>query len=86
MAIRRRQRISQENRERLVRVFNDPEQDYLAVADTLGILPSTARGIIKRCLDENRIEKLPRGERNNLKVDDDMRQCIEDIINENPML
>ena len=57
MAIRRRQRISQENRERLVRAFNDPEQDYLAVADTLGIHPSTARGIIKRYLDENRIEE-----------------------------
>ena len=31
----RRQRIDQENRERLARAFNEPEQDYLSVADTL---------------------------------------------------
>ena len=86
MAIGRRQRISEENRRRLVRAFDDPEQDYFAVADTLGIHPSTARGIIKRYLDEHRIEELPRGGRNNVKVDNDMRQCIEEIINENPML
>ena len=61
MAIRRRQRISEENRRRLVRAFDHPEQDYLAVADTLGIHPSTARGIIKRYLDEHGIEELPRG-------------------------
>ena len=35
MAIRRRQRISQENLERLVRAFNDPGQDYLAVEGIL---------------------------------------------------
>ena len=56
MAIQSRQRISEETCQCLVRAFNDPEQDYLAVADTLGIHPSMARGIIKRYLDEHRIE------------------------------
>ena len=84
-AVRRRQRISQENRERLVRAFNDPEQDYLNIADTLGIHPSTARGIIRRYLEHDRIEELPRGGRNNTKVDREMRLCIEEIINENAM-
>ena len=27
----------------------DADQDYLAMADTLGIILSTARGIIRRC-------------------------------------
>ena len=46
-ATRRRQRVSLENRERLIRAFNHPVQDYLSVADTLGINRSTARGIVR---------------------------------------
>ena len=34
MAVRRRQKISHEKRQLLVRAFDDPEQDYLTVADT----------------------------------------------------
>lgn len=82
---RRRQRITLENRERLVRAFNDPQQDYLNIAETLGIHPSTARGIVRRYLEHDRIEELPRGGRNNTKVDREMTLCIEAIINENPM-
>ena len=50
---RRRQRISQEDRERLVRAFEEPYQDYLTVADTLGVNRSTARGIITTYIREN---------------------------------
>ena len=46
----RRQRVSLENRECLIRAFNDPAQDYLSVADTIGVNRSTARGIVKRHL------------------------------------
>ena len=49
-ARRRRQPVSLENRECLIRAFNDPVQDYLSVADTLGINCSTARGIVRRHL------------------------------------
>ena len=41
----RRNRISLEHRERIVRGFEDEEEDYLVVADTLGVNRSTARGI-----------------------------------------
>ena len=34
---RRRNRIPNETRERIDRAFEDPSDDYLAVADTLGV-------------------------------------------------
>ena len=86
MAVRRRQKISDKNRQLLIRAFDDPEQDYLTIADTLGVNRSSAWGIVKRYLVEGRVEELPRGGRNNLKVDDEMKQCVEAIVNENPVL
>ena len=53
----RRQRISQENRERLAIAFDEQKQDYLSVADTLGISSSTARGIVRRYLEEGRMNE-----------------------------
>ena len=44
----RRNRIPFEHRERLVRAFEDVNEDYLVVSDTLGINRSTARGIVSR--------------------------------------
>ena len=82
----RRQRISQENRERLVRAFDEPEQDYLSVADTLGINRSTARGIVRRYLEEGRVNERARGGRNHVKVDEEMKRCIAAILDENPVL
>ena len=82
----RRQRISQENRERLVRAFDEPEQDYLSLADTLGINRSTARGIVRRYLEEGRVNERARGGRNHVKVDEEMRRCIAAILDENLVL
>ena len=82
----RRCRIAQEDRERIVRAFEEPEQDYLVVADTLGVNRSTARGIVARFIRENRVDERPRGGRNNVKVNEEMRQCLEAILKENPML
>ena len=82
----RRRRIAQEDRERIVRAFEEPEQDYLVVADTLGVNRSTARGIVARFIRENRVDERPRGVRNNVKVNEEMRQCLEAILEENPML
>ena len=57
MAERVRNRSGQEDKERLVRAYQSPEQDYLAMADNLGIYRSTARGIIARYLLENRVDE-----------------------------
>ena len=83
----RRRRIEQEDRtERIVRAFEEPEQDYLVVADTLGVNRSTARGIVARFIRESRVDERPRGVRNNVKVNAEMRQCLEAIFEESPML
>ena len=79
----RRNRIPIGHRERIVRDFEDEAEDYLLVADTLEVNCSRARGIVARYIREGRIRERPRGGRNNLLVDDEMRQCLEDIINEN---
>ena len=80
----RRNRIPIEHRERIVRAFENEAEDYLLVADTLGVNRSTARGIAARYIRAGRrIRERPRGGRNNVLVDDEMRQCLEDIINEN---
>ena len=71
---RRRQKISQEDKERLIRSFEEPDQDYLTVADTLGVNRSTARAIIARYIRENRTAERPRGGRNNVKVNVEMKQ------------
>ena len=82
----RRNRIPLEHRERIVRTFEDEQEDYLLVADTLGVNRSTARGIVARYITEGRIRERPRGGRNNVRVDDEMRDCLEQIINENCLL
>ena len=82
----RRNRIPIEHRERILHAFEDEAEDYLLVADTLGVNRSTARGIVARYIKEEHIRERPRGSRNNVLVDDQMKQCLEDIINENCVL
>ena len=43
------------------------------MADTLGVNRSAARGIVARYIREGRIRERPRGGRNNVLVDDEMR-------------
>ena len=82
MAQRQRNIVSQEDKERLVRAFEEQDQDYLALADTLAINRSTARSIIARYLREGRIEEQPRGGRRNVRFDADMTRCIQRIVDE----
>ena len=82
----RRNRIPFEHRERLVRAFEDVNEDYLIVADTLGINRSTARSIVSRYVREGRIAKRPRGGPNHVRVDNEMRDCLNEILNENCLL
>ena len=84
----RKRRISLEHCERLVRAFEDCDEheDYLAVADTIGVNRSTARGIVARYVREGRIVHRPRGGQNNVRVDEEMKECFSDIVNENCIL
>ena len=82
----RRNRIPFEHRERLVRAFEDVNEDYLIVADTLGINRSTARSIVSRYVREGRIAERPRGGPNHVRVDNEMRDCLNEILNENCLL
>ena len=81
-----RNRISLEQRERIVRAFEDVHEDYLAIAETIEVNRSTARGIVSRYVREGRIAERPRGGANHVRVDDAMRDCLDDIINENCLI
>ena len=78
-----RNRIPIEHGGQIVRAFEDETEDYLLVADTLGVNCSMAREIVTQYIREGRIRERPRGGRNNVLVDVEMRQRLEDIINEN---
>ncbi|XP_067039961.1 uncharacterized protein [Acropora muricata] len=70
----------------IVRAFEDVHEDYLAIAKTIGVNRSTARDIVSRYIREGRIAEGPRGGANHVRVDDAMRDCLDDIINENCLL
>ena len=69
-------RVPFDNRERIVRAFEDEGEDYLMVANTLGVNQSTARGMVARYIREERIHERPWRGRNNKWVDDEMQDCI----------
>ena len=79
----RRSRISLEHRQCIVRAFKAETEDYLHVADTLGVNRSMARGIVARYIKKGRIVELHKGGRNNECVDDEMLECLETVVNEN---
>lgn len=82
----RRNRIPFEHRERLIKAFEDVNEDYLIVADTLGINRSTARGIVSRYVREGRIAERPSGGPSHVRVDSEMRDNLNEILNENFLL
>ena len=67
--IKRRNRIRLKHLQRLVRAFENPHEDFLTVADALGINRSTARNIEARYVREGRVEEIPRGGSNNVQID-----------------
>ena len=85
---RRRRCIPSETptRQRHVEAFEDACEDYLVVGVTLGVNRSTSRSIIATFLKDCRMEERPRGGSNNVKVDEEMRQCLNEIIDENFLL
>ena len=81
-----RNRILLEQRERIIRAFEDVHEDYLMVADTTGVNKSTARSIVTRHVREGRIAERLRGGPKHVRVDNEMRDCLDDILNENCLL
>ena len=81
-----RNRIVLEQQQRITEAFEDVSEDYLTVAATIGVNLSMARSIFARYLREGRIAERPRGGENHVRVDDEMRNCLNDIINENCQL
>ena len=75
-----------EQRERIIRAFEDTNEDYLMVADTIGVNRSTARSIVARYIHEGQIAERPRGGANNVHVDNEIKDCLNDILNNNGML
>ena len=53
----------------------------MAIAETIGVNRSTARGIVSRYVREGRIAERPRGGANHVRVD-----CLDDIIKANCLL
>lgn len=81
-----RQVISAEDKKRLVRAYLNLE-DYLVLADQLGIKRASARSIVSRAMkseDPENIEEKRRGGRHHVKVTEEMREVIADIIGRNP--
>ena len=82
-----RNRILLEQRQRIIQAFEGVSEDYLTVAATIRVNRSTARSIVARYLREGRIAERPRGgAANNDRVDDEMKDYLNDIINENCLL
>jgi len=79
-------RISNVDRSRLVEAFEGNNQDYLELADNLGINRSTARSIVATFIRSGRRDKLPRGGATHHKMDDDMKNHLEVILERNPLL
>jgi transposase len=73
------------DRSRIIDAFEN-DGDYLQVAETLGIKRQTARSIVMTFIRQNRRDALRRGGARPPKVDQDMKDVLEIIINENSLL
>jgi len=58
--------------------------DYIALAEQLGIHTDTARSVIRVWMEEARVEAKPRGGARNKKVDEEMAEEVRRLARENP--
>lgn len=79
-------KVSNQDRNRIIEAFENDALDYIQVAVTLNIKRQTARSIVSVYLNQNRRDALPRGGPHHSKVDQDMRDACELILEENPLL
>ena len=76
---------SPEDRERLISAA-ERDEDFIMLAHQLGIKNRTAYDIVSKFMRTGRRENLPRGGAHNIKIDDEMRDVVQQIIEENPLL
>ena len=79
-------KVSNADRNRLIDDFEGEQLDYLVVADTLGVKRQTARSIVLNYIRENRREALPRGGRRRSKTGQEMKNCLQQLLDENTLL
>ena len=85
MAATRRNRVSDKNWGGNVRAYEVATEDYLHVADALGMNRSMTRSIIALYIREGRVDQRTRSGRNHMKIDD-KKNSLEVIISENCLL
>ena len=76
--------ISVEVKLRLIHHAHLRNEDYVEVARTLGIARSTAYSIIHRYQQENGLVVRARGVANNVKRDEEMTNCVSEIVERHP--
>ncbi|XP_072025585.1 uncharacterized protein [Amphiura filiformis] len=79
-------KVSDADRNRIIDAFENEGGDYLTVADTLGVKRQTARSIIVTFIRAGRRDALQRGGARPPKVDQEMRDSLQEIIQESPLL
>lgn len=78
--------VSNPDRNRIIDAFLSDDSDYLVVADTLGVKRQTARSIVVTYLRDNRRDAIQRGGGRPLKTDQEMKDCLQEILDDNPLL
>ena len=79
-------RVFDVDRDMLIAAFKNNVLGCLELADNLGINRARAKSIISIYLRTGRRGRLPKGGAHNMKMDDDMRHCLQHHLNVNPLL
>ena len=74
--------VTNQDRHRIIDAFENDGVDYLEVADTLGV----KRHTVSVYLRQNRRDAAPRGGAHRVNVDQDMRDALVRLLDENPLL
>ena len=77
-----RAKITDEDKRRLLRSFENGE-DYQQLAAQLDINKQTAKSIVYRAMKRDGLVSMPRGGKRYQKVDDDMKELIITLVEEN---
>lgn len=78
--------VSNQDRNRIIEAFENDAMDYLQVAEALGVKRQTARSIIVVYLEQGRRDAVQRGGYRQSKVDDDMKDMLQAILDDNPLM
>lgn len=76
---------SNEDIRRIIDAYNSDE-DFILLGRQLGIKRRTAYNIVKRFRTRQQVGRLPRGGAHNVKMDEEMKTFIRNLIQENPFI